>query len=207
MGLDWLVDRRKPLAGFETEYAAILQKMGDIEASSEDASELEKYSVACFEVIGCPRIGIDANATEWFRVVYAENRAARGCAPAFRAYWSRPFKVLLAEHRGKFVAELARSREGHGAVTGILASDVDFRGKMVAYAEWLSPELAEEAYKNHTAQETLYYAAKLENAYQVEAERRERHHEDPMEDDEAVPLAVKWLRFWGGNGFGFYAWH
>ncbi|MBX7113115.1 MAG: hypothetical protein K1X64_02185 [Myxococcaceae bacterium] len=74
MGLDWLLERRKPKKGAEAKFKALQEKMHALEAqdapSSEEAQaalllQLDALSLRAEDDIGAPRIGIDDDATRW----------------------------------------------------------------------------------------------------------------------------------------------
>jgi hypothetical protein len=95
------------------------------------------------------------------------------------------------------VVELAREKGGVAAVGGMLTGALDFRGKVVGRSEEIIGDaLAEEAYEDHSAEECLSYAKRLEEAL------------GDRQDDDVKYLreAISWLRFWGERGFGYWAW-
>lgn len=148
----------------------------------------------------CPKIGIDDEATQWWRTkVYEPNRAHAeqgGGADGFREYWMRSYEEILAKNHGKWVPELARDRGGVAMASGILASCLDFRGKKLGFFyEIIGNDLCNEASSDHTAQECLDYARRLEIAV----------GDSTAPHIEILAAAIAWLRFWGERGFGFSA--
>lgn len=206
MGLDWMLDKVKARPGSENRFAEISSMMSrmreeGVEPGPDISREFDEVSVSCFEAIGAPRVGYDEAATEFFREkVYEPARAdaLEGVGnPEFQAFWRRSFEECLEDHRGRYVVELARERGGEATVTGVLAGSLDFRGKVVGWSEEVvGAALAEEAYEDHTAEECLSYAKRLEEAL------------GDRQGDEVKYLrdAVAWLRFWGERGFGYHAW-
>ncbi len=81
----------------------------------------------------------------------------------------------------------------------------------------ISEELRNEAFDDHSADACLDYADRLEDSlheYQAEhpdwetrKERTEYGTVDAKDDAEVLDAAVKWLRFWGENGFGYSGWY
>lgn len=215
--------------GIDLQESEVLRR--DLEAA------LNQVAVSPFEVIGAPKVGIEVAATEWFRThvylpaqarVAEEKRKPRPHDPihpkwedrneAFLAHWDRPFEALLQEERGKYVVELAKEREGIAAITGMMCSSLDFRGKAVALAVVLDRELRSEAYDDHDADACLDYAARLEVAitdyktehpdWQYRDEESEYGGVGSAKDDIAdVEAAVRWLRYWGSRGFGYSGWY
>lgn len=213
-----MLNKEKARPGSEArfdELTAMMARMREenLEPGPETQAEYERVSITCFEVVGAPRVGIDAEATEFFREnVYEPARAdaLRGEGnEKFRDFWLRSFEECLADHRGRYVMELAREKGGIATVQGMLTRAVDFRGKIVGRSgEIVGEALAEEAYESHTAEECLAYAKKLEEALESWREDAEDIG-DPKERDGIVKNlqdAVAWLRFWGERGFGFWAW-
>ena len=230
MGLDWMLHGSKPKPGCEPQYRRINDKLNALNADASLTDDkkkklrtdleaaLEQVAITPFEVIGAPRVGIDADATEWFRTKLFEPMQKRVAEEKLRpapdatkpewndrndaliAFWDRPFEVVLEEHRGKYVVELAKERDGIAAITGMLCSSLDFRGKAVALAEALPEELRNEAYDDHDAEECVDYADRLEAAVAAVSDE----HLDELID---IRAAVKWLRYWGSRGFGYSAWY
>ena len=225
MGLDWLLHGSKPKTGFEKQFHRINDKLNALKSDEKLPDDkkkqlrsdlelaLKSVSISPFEVIGAPRVGIDEDATEWFkREVFApiQLRLAKGKnAPRFVHYWGRPFDEVVQDERGKFVVQLAKDQDGVAAISGILCSSLDFRGKAVALSEVITEALKSEAYDDHSGDECIDYADRLE-AELVDFKVR---HSDwanrarIKEDAEDIEAAVKWLRYWGSRGFGYTAWY
>lgn len=233
IGLDWMLDRRKPRPGYERDYARLDRRLRLLEARHEEGKvdearyqcrrremeiELDRVGVSPFEIIGCPRIGIDEEATRWFRErLYAPNHdaASRNPKPAkgnklFVAHWERPFDEVLKDHYGKWVPTMAEKKEGFAEVGGILTSAVDFRGQVVGGAgELVGEEPACEAYENHTAEGCLDYARRLRDALGVYVGKHPVAQSAPpiVEAIQDLRSAARWLQYWGRRGFGYEAWY
>jgi len=206
MGLDWMLDKIKARPGSERRFEEITRMLREMERDARSPAlerEREEISVSCFEAIGAPRTGEDPRADEWFREkcwIPAHADALKGVgAPGFVEFWGRSFEECLADNTGRYVVELAERRGGMGRVTGIMTSNVDFRGKVLRFVDDLPEDLVEESYRDHTAAECVDYARRLE-------EQIPNVKEGP-EGSELVRAAVDWLRFWGELGFGYHAWY
>jgi hypothetical protein len=249
MGLDWMLDAHKAKPGCEKQYRRIIEKLHalehdksiDLQKSEHLRRDLEvalkQVAISPAEVMGAPRVGVDEEATEWFRInlyLPAQVRVAdEKTRPVPRDpsnprwddrnddyinYWDRPFDTLVQAEHGKYVVELAKEREGLAPITGILCSLLDFRGKAVALAVALDEGLRNEAYDDHDADACLDYAERLEAAV---AEYKAEHPDWATRKEEAeyggqvsanddivdVEAAVRWLRYWGSRGFGFSGWY
>ena len=231
MGLDWMLAAHRAKPGCEKQYRRIIEKLHALEYDKSidlQKSEvvrrdleaaLEQEALSQFEVIGAPQVGIDDQATEWFRMhVYLPTQArvaAEKLKPmprdpsnpqwtdrneAFLGHWDRPFDALLQAERGKYVVELAKEREGIAAITGFLCSSLDFRGKAVALSVVLDDDLKNEAYDDHDAAACIDYASRLEAAL---ADVDDEHFDELID----LRAAVRWLRYWGSRGFGYSAWY
>jgi len=245
MGLDWVLDKRKPKDGHREEFHKLtgdLRKIdGQEDISREEYREktkalndrIDEISDSPYEAIGCPRIGIDPEATEWFRkeiyldhleqvrkemekpaALEGEERTWNHRNEEYIANWSRPFEELLEESKGRYVTELAKKREGVAKVSGMLTSAIDFRGKVIGYSEEIvGDDLSHEAYDDHTADECLDYAERLEFAInEWVSEHPTKAFLKTEEEDypgwiENLRAGVQWLRFWGNLGFGYHAWY
>lgn len=206
MGLDWMLNKYKPKEGFEERLQVVAKLLKEIRASETAVSpqleaELKEISVSVYEAVGAPQVGFDERANEWFRKkVYepALKDAKKGyMGPEHAAFWKKPFEECLEAHKGQHVMELAQQEGGVASVTGVAASSLDFRGKVLGYCG-LPKELVNESYEEHTAEESLDYAKRLEEA-------AVKIHN--FEHREMVEGAIEWLRFWGSRGFGWYGWY
>ncbi len=171
MGLDWML-KDKPVEGKEDRVAEIREELEDIDQDSDRAvtlkAELDSITVSAPETLGAPRVGIDANATEWFRGVYERNHKEvveatpeerkRG-NQGFYEFWSKPFEECLEAEKGKFVIDLTDYKLS--TVTGMVGPPTSFRGKCIGYAECISEELQGEAYEDHDPDEMIDYSIRL----------------------------------------------
>ena len=227
MGLDWMVNKRKPKLGLDERFKQVESLMGEADEDSNEftrlAKELEEVSVSAFEVIGCPRVGIDEEATTWWdenvyapsiekaKKIRAESPYAgppesewrehqRATDKEYAKYWldDSTRADCLEKAKGRYVTNLAKVSKGKASVSGIMCSDLDFRGKMMRYVEGLDDDLVNEAWEDHTADECVDYANRLEEA------KKDIRGGDNLRTLES---AIKWLRFWGNRGFGYSAWY
>lgn len=256
MGLDWVL-APKIIEGKEAEHEDVRQRRiaaRDLfyaqKADTTDAQtliEMERtlrrleeeehaLEVSPYVVLGCPRIGVDPEATEHAKAQYLEHQGVE---------FQRDFPTLdawiLASH-GKYVPELAKHQDGLGRITGILAGPESFRGKVIGYAgPLIGDALAERAYQDMNPDEMRAYADEIEekvNAWEAENQgdityytaqgptgetqfQIDRRHgtalsrevsdrrfevQDLLAHAEDCRDAVTWLRFWARNGFSLVAW-
>ncbi len=86
-----------------------------------------------------------------------------------------------------------------------LTSMHDFRGRKVSDSELINEELTEEAYEDHDAYKCIEYASRLEQ--NLSEYKYEELNEEQKDDYDDIIQAIKWLRFWGKHGHGYYAWY
>ena len=132
MGLDWMLNGHVPKTGHEEQYHRIKNKLDRLDLDNQVAENqrkllrrnleaaLEQETQSPFEVIGAPRVGIDEQATEWFRVNAYQPAQARVAIErakpsardpnnpqwgdrneAFLGHWDRPFEALVQAEHGK----------------------------------------------------------------------------------------------------------
>lgn len=85
-----------------------------------------------------------------------------------------------------------------------LTENHDYRGKIIGGSEILNEELKEEAYNHHSAEQCIEYACKLECF--LETLNKNELDEDELDEYNYIIKGIKWLKFWGNNGHGYYAW-
>ena len=247
MGLDWMV-QPKCKEGCEDEldeYEDKIRELERVEANDSNTElpsstakridelreKMEPLLTSPYDILECPKVGVDADATAFFiKHVFepnnrkAEEDRARGLGPPpkesdsiaiglhkhqmkFIDYWTRPLSAILADQSGKLVPELAKNKAGIALVSGVACGPIDFRGKVIGRdTAALGDGISKEAYEKHTAEECLDYADRLEAAIdRAMGEGGKLRGE--LEKEEVYRSAVDWLRFWGGEGFGFNPWY
>jgi hypothetical protein len=219
MGLDWVLNR-KFIDEHLDEGVALEEEY--YQATSDRKKELRKLmdaiSISPYEVIGCPRVGRDAAATEWLRADHAANPGGLS------------WEEALKECDGIYIGELAATQDGFGEVIGIATTDVGFRGNVLRHcSSTVGGDLIGEAYKDMTADKMLEYADKLEAAAKKSAElfspeikgiaealmtgnkeylpKTYNFPEYPLRNYLTIYQACKWLRFWANKGFSMWAWY
>ena len=85
-----------------------------------------------------------------------------------------------------------------------VTSYLDFRGKSITFSNLINEKLKNEAYEDHTPEQCIEYANKLELSLSV-------HNKDNLNEKEKeyysiIEKGIKWLKFWGNKGHGFHAW-
>jgi hypothetical protein len=204
MGLDWILNTRRPHKGYEEEFAILQQEARDTDsqkAADNIFQKMDKISDKAFDVIGCPMIGRDKEADNWIRQQMKEAQEHRDW-PQNKDFIGT-FEDVVKTHKGQYITDLAKEKGGLGAVLGMMCSRVDFRGKVVGYCEYIPEDLQERAYRDQTPEEMLEYANELESAINMQ----QALDHMPEEEREYIDAAIRWLRFWGEKGFGFHAWY
>lgn len=220
MGLDWMVEL-KARKGHEDEVERLLV-VPKTETAEEQTLRIRLLEdlrwVSPWEVLECPRIGVDEEATQMLRKDFdARPEAYETQFPEVPR--DKLWKAVLKHQHGLYVPELAKNRDGLGAITGIAAPPHSYRGAMVTHLEILPPEVSVQAYEDMTPEQMLKYADELqacaERAIQQATDpdladlmRRTLNEEleDGVHDFWVVRTACRWLRFWGSRGFSMWAW-
>lgn len=226
MGLDWML-QRKIKTGHEEEAARL---MGLKDGGEAERDRLDELSVNPFDVLGCPRVGIDVEATEYLRSLYQAHpdrffrvivKEPEGTEERRSLLWSE----VLEDNHGRHVPDLAKHPDGIGSVVGMAAPECSFRGKMVAYMDIISEDLRSQAFQDMGPAQMLEYADDLERQARQSIEQAANPADKPVMaaalegqfpaelDDPAIEEyvlvhdACRWLRFWAGKGFSMWAWY
>lgn len=242
MGLDWVL-KSKVIEGKEDAHAEARKQRLEVrdafyeqralEADKLVLAELEEklarledvendLEISPYAVLGCPRVGIDDDATKYVVDMYndPDGHRVRDVYPTL--------EIALAKMHGKYIAELAKNTEGIGRITGMLTGPESFRGKIVAYArDIIGDNLADRAYQDMDPDDMEDYADALAEA--VESWRNDNeekinlymdligrletdHSADPdvgqaIDTCHDIGHAVTWLRFWAKHEFSMHAWY
>lgn len=231
MGLDWML-QRKIKQGCEEEATRLMgtpRNQLPVDEAERIEARLDEISMSPYEAMGCPRIGIDSEATEYMRSLYGEHpdkfyvvvaREPEGTTEKRSMLWGE----VLKEYHGQYVPELAKEPDGMGHVTGVAAPLASYRGKMVSYLSILPDSERDRAFTDMTAKQMLSYADDLESRAReaigqaVDPADREKMlaalegksqdlTADHLRDYHVIHTACRWLRFWGGKGFDMWAWY
>jgi len=163
MGLDWTL-LPKPKEGFEEEFNAILARLDARDSSEELLERFYEISVSPEETLGCPRIGIDEEATKYFlEKIVSSHRED----PDHTPYWDQSDEDLVKDNYGKFVPDLIEYDKSTFTAFGpfrALAGYFSFRGKVVANSPLLPQTLRNLAYTRMDPERMREYARKIENA-------------------------------------------
>lgn len=106
---------------------------------------------------------------------------------------------------GTYDLQRAKKKAGLGLYFGTLCSPLDFWGECVAMASILPQALRGEAYSSRSASGCIAFAKRLEHA--VAAYLSDGRRVSIADELTSVGAAIRWLRFWGGNGFGYSSWY
>jgi len=203
----------RPRPGKEADFAGLTARINELDGryalSDDERARLEKMvnqregiAILPWEEIGCPRIGRDEAADRWLEEQYR----TRHVDPEDE-WHGRTLAEVREDLEGVYVEELAAEPDGMAGIIGPLTGLLDFRGKVVGYCEAIiGEELAWEAYEPHTAEECLVYAACIDQKLGEFLEEHDALDDEEIESIEELFEAVRWLRFWGGRGFGYEPW-
>lgn len=178
----------------------------------------DAVTISPMATMGCPRIGIDEEATTWAKNYYneikegyeADERVDDQLQKRKEQFLDNfpDVEAYIRENHGKHVPELAKNKEGLGLVTGIAVGPESFRGKVLRFMKWLEPSLVDESYENHEPNELEDYGNRLLRA----AEEREQSlngsgTEEDLDEVGTLKAAAAWCIFWGSNGHAMHAWY
>jgi len=214
-----------------SELVEEFNNLPDIELLLEEVDLIQKKIKECYisvgETLGAPRVGIDAEATEWLREKWEDISlvldSESNITSQYRNFWGRDFEDILDDETGKYILELVES-EGIGTVTGVGVNSASFRGGVVTShcRGIVGKALAKRASTDHEDPEDLIdlgeelYAAAEEFAeeYGLEWVRdlREQDNDTIVKETKNEDVwrlllcydAAKWCKFWGGKGHGMY---
>ena len=201
----------------ETEEYKILQK---------DLDAWQETRLACvvtpMETLGCPRIGYDEEANKWAVNYYNEIKEDESLDKDRKASFLSDNPTVdnyLENNHGTFVPSLAKNKDGLGEVSGIAVGPESFRGKVIAYVDWLSDGLKSRAYEDHEPEELVSYGEHLleeansfdeqlnKEVQETESYSSTPRYKEAKEEVALVQSAGKWCVFWGENGHGMHAWY
>jgi len=208
VGLDWL-PANKPLPGHEDEHASLFKKLasGSSWFRKKRQRRFDEISVAAFETLCAPRVGIDTAATEWARARHAE------------ANVEEPIEQFLAAMHGFYVVPLVPPCDGiprysNGSPGGYV-EPYSFRAQFLRDCdEIVGNPLVEAAYETKLPAELAAYADALQQAASRFAAARGLRAENPEAEDpdslefrlDVVSSAARWCRFWADRKHGLEAW-
>ena len=213
MGLDWLVEN-KPKPGYELEYNNLSELLAQANAQLEELYEHPDYALAYehykgikaqldlitiskYDTAKCPKVATSKKAKEYF----IEN-----ILPGIKK--SHPNKSddeILEDFSEYRVVCLSPYKKPNTGFSGIMCSDLDFRGKGIGFAKLLDENLRNEAYEDHTPTEALDYAKRMRDC--LAKYKKYKFTEEEREEYNFIMTGIKWLEFWGKKSHGFHAWY
>ena len=204
MGLDWNPGNR-PKAGHGAEYATLVVgiRANLIKTGSPEHRRFFEISQSAHETLNAPRVGRDANANEWIRRKYHQQK--------------QPAEMTEEEWVGRFngfhVLELATPCDGlPHYCNGEMAGNVElfpFRAQFLKdCAEIMGRETLNAAWESKFAAETVAYGQELIRAAKTFAQARNISLDHLNTDDingiefklDIVLAAGRWCIFWGERG-------
>lgn len=196
MGLDWQL-MNPPRPGKARELRALRKRIESLSGARREKAIARLGALEADPLlhIGAPRIGLDAEATEYLR---AQWRAGK--------HGKRTWKATLAKFRGAGVVSLAKERDAIPYAPAF-SGPLDFRGQQLAFAaDMIGQPLVDEAWQHHSAREMVDYAERLDAALARHRKRRPIRGQRARAIAAIVDGAVRWLRFWGSAGWRYHAW-
>lgn len=215
MGLDML-PLSKPKPGFECEFDELFQSIfrttdsGDCPERAVRVARLQDITIAPYEVLGAPRIGVDPAADEWLRARIA------GVEDGVH------FTELKRRMAGYYVLDLVPPCDGlpvySNSGTGLVESYSFHGGYLAECVDVVDEATIDSAWTPMKADELVGYGERLkEKAAHYAAERGVTDvlgQHSPVCDLERpcglahiVDSAGRWCVFWGERGFGLEPWY
>lgn len=192
MGLEWIL-QDKIKEGYLPEYKELIVKLNLVKDNIEILkikTRLKELVITPQEVAECKRVGIDVEATEYLR-----NELLKSLDPKENSLE----KIILKNH-GKYIDCLVPLYK-KDAIADYYPLDkgcLNFKGSLIGNNYNIPYVIRNDAFQDHTPIEMLKYAEKLKT---VISENEELDYHNM----EVIKSAIKWLKFWGNNGFGFIA--
>jgi hypothetical protein len=201
MALAWRLNN-KIKDGYIGEYKELIVKLNIIKDSIEIfklKTRLKELVIYPQEVAQCKRIGIDEEATEFFRNKLLSESLKSTDSLKSKEYLNSLEYFILNSH-GKYVENLVPLYNKDAIANYSLPgeSSLYFNGTVIGNNYTIPYVLKDEAFQDHSPTEMLEYSNKLE-------EFLHENQEIDFINSQILHSAIKWLRFWGSHGFSFSA--
>ena len=167
--------------------------------------DTEGNEIHPLETVNCPRLlRTEPETVEHFLKIVESHRRkiTEDTRTEYADYWNQPNDVLIDESLGEFLPDMMTEKpwtkddEIRGS---FLCGATSFRGKALNFCEQLSSHVRDAAYEDMSPRRAVEYAMEIEDDI----------NEMPVSDPEQKRIAEEaahFLKFWGGNGHGIYAW-
>jgi hypothetical protein len=202
MALAWRLNN-KIKDGYIGEYKELIVKLNIIKDSIEIfklKTRLKELVIYPQEVAQCKRIGIDEEATEFFRnKLLLESKD-------FKSLDSKEslqhIESVILNYHGKYIENLVPLDNKDAIAEYSLPGEscLYFNGTTIGNNYSIPYILKDEAFQDHSAIEMIEYSNKL-------VEFLYENQEVDFVNSQILHAAIKWLRFWGSRGFSFNAKH
>jgi hypothetical protein len=203
MGLNWIL-QDKIKEGYLPEYKELIIKYNLVKDDIEllkIKTRLRELIISPHEVAECKRIGIDIEATEFLRNEL-KNFGVQNPESKNTQLYSKPEDIesAILKHHGLYVESLVPDYK-RNALADYYSLDegcLHFKGSMIGNNYVIPYIFRDEAFQDHSPTEMLRYAVEL-------SKFMDENNELDYNNNEVVKSAIKWLTFWGSNGFSFRA--
>ena len=170
--------------------------------------DTEGNEIHPLETVNCPRLlRTEPETVEHFLKIvesHRENIRENNRVGEYAEHWNQPNDVLIDECLGEFLPDMLTEKpwEKDTEIRGsFLCGATSFRGKALSWCEQLSSHVRDAAYEDMSPRRAVEYAMEIED------DINEMPVTDPEQKRIAEEEAAHFLRFWGGNGHGIYAWY
>lgn len=200
MGLNWIL-QDKIKEGYLPEYKELIIKLNLRSKDSKNDVEILKIKtrlkelvITPQEVAECKRVGIDLEATEYLRKELIES------FPELKNQEnSKDLETVILKNHGKYIDCLVPiyKKDAVADYFSLQKGCLNFKGSLIGNNYSIPYIIRDEAFQDHSPIEMLKYAEKLRNMI-------DENEELDYNNLEIIKSAIKWLKFWGSNGFSFY---
>jgi hypothetical protein len=195
MGLNWIL-QDKIKEGYLPEYKELVVKLNLVKNDVEILkikTRLKELVIIPQEVAECKRVGIDLEATE-----YLKKELKKSSPELSKPEYSKDLDKIILKNHGKYVDSLVPSYKANAIADyySLEKGCLNFKGSLIGNNCNIPYLIKDEAYQDHNATQVLKYVMNLQD-FIIDNNELDYHNL------EIVKSAIKWLKFWGSNGFGF----
>jgi hypothetical protein len=189
MTLGWILNP-KIKNGYLNEYKELIMKLTIVKDPIEIfkmKTRLKELIYYPHEIAECKKIGIDEEATEFYRKkLLSEYKDPKDIESSILSCHGKHIDSIVPEYNKNAIAKYTISEE----------SCLHFNGGIIGYNYSLPFVIQNEAFLHHSSTEMIQYSNILDRFLYENEELN-------FVNIQIVQGAIEWLRFWGLKGFDF----